>query len=39
MTPVPTDRFLRYDELTAALHELAAAHPDLVQLEQYGSSH
>ena len=24
------DRFLRYDELTAWLHELAAAHPDLV---------
>ena len=33
------DRFLRYDELTAALHEFAAEHPELVQVEQYGTSH
>ncbi len=33
------DRFLRYDELVAWLHEVAAAHPDLVTLETYGTSH
>ncbi len=33
------DRFLRYDELTAWLRELAAAHPDLVELASYGTSH
>jgi hypothetical protein len=33
------DRFLRYDELVAWLHEVAAAHPDLVTLETYGRSH
>ncbi len=33
------DRFLRYDELTAWLHELAAAHPQLVGVESYGRSH
>ncbi len=33
------DRFLPYDELAAALHELAATNPDLVTLEQYGTSH
>jgi Zinc carboxypeptidase len=37
--PLVFDRFLRYDELTTALHELAAEHPELVTLEQYGSSH
>ena len=31
------DRFLRYDELIAWLHELAAAHPDLVAVETYGT--
>ena len=33
------DRFLRYDELVAWLHEVAAAHPQLVTLETYGRSH
>jgi hypothetical protein len=33
------DRFLRYDELTAWLQELAADHPDLVSLDSYGRSH
>jgi hypothetical protein len=33
------DRFLRYDELTAWLHELAGAHPHLVTVESYGNSH
>jgi hypothetical protein len=33
------DRFLRYDELTAWLHQLAADHPDLVAVESYGHSH
>ena len=33
------DRYLRYDELTAWLHDLAAANPDLVTVESYGHSH
>jgi hypothetical protein len=33
------DRFLRYDELVAWLHEIAAAHPALITLETYGRSH
>jgi len=33
------DRFLRYDELTAWVHQLAEAHPDLVTVETYGQSH
>ncbi len=33
------DRYLRYDELVAWLQSTAAAHPHLVQLETYGSSH
>ena len=33
------DRFLRYDELTAWLQALAAAHPSLVTVESYGTSH
>ena len=33
------DRFLRYDELVAWLHEVADAHPELVTLETYGTSH
>ena len=33
------DRFLRFDELTAWLHELATAHPDLLAVESYGRSH
>jgi len=33
------DRFLRYDELTAWLHGMAAEHSDLVAVEGYGRSH
>ena len=33
------DRFLRYDELTAWLHDTAAEHPDLMRVESYGRSH
>lgn len=33
------DRFLRYDELTTWLHDLVAAHPDLLAIESYGTSH
>jgi Zinc carboxypeptidase len=33
------DRFLRYDELSAELHALAAEHPDLMQVESIGRSH
>lgn len=32
------DRYLRYTELTDALRELAAAHPDLMRLESIGQS-
>ena len=43
-TPMTTedysfDRYLRYDELTAWLHGLADANPDLVTVEQYGTSY
>lgn len=33
------DRFLRYDELTEWLHATAAAHPDLMHVGSYGTSH
>lgn len=33
------DRFLRHDELTGWLHAVAAAHPGLVTIESYGTSH
>ena len=33
------DRYLRYAELTEAVQALAADHPDLVELESYGTSH
>lgn len=33
-----SDRYLRYDDLVAWLHEIADAHPDLVELERYGRS-
>ncbi len=33
------DRFLRYDELKSWLDDMAAAHPDLVTIETYGTSH
>lgn len=32
------DRFLRYDEMSASLYELAAQFPELVAIEPYGSS-
>jgi len=32
------DRFLRYDEMTTWLHELAAQHPGLIAVESYGHS-
>ena len=32
------DRFLRFDELTSQLHEFTLSYPDLVAVEQYGSS-
>ena len=33
------DRFLRYDEMSEWLHATAAAHPTLMTVEQYGTSH
>ena len=33
------NRFLRYDEMTAWLRSLAAAHPTLLTVESYGTSH
>ena len=33
------DRFLRYDEMAAWLRALVAAHPTLVTVESYGTSH
>ncbi len=33
------DRFLRYDELVAWLHQIAEQHPGLVSLDPYGHSH
>jgi hypothetical protein len=38
MTPDGFGRFLRYDELVAWLHDAATAHPELMQLDTYGSS-
>jgi len=32
------DTYLRYDDLTQALHALAAAHPGLVRIESIGKS-
>lgn len=37
--PVPLDRFLRYDELTAELARLVGEHPTLATLESIGRSH
>lgn len=34
----PFDRYIRYEELTALLHQLANARPDLVRLESIGKS-
>ena len=39
MTPVPTDRFLRYDELTALVHAWASERPDLCSVASIGKSH
>jgi len=36
--PYAFDRFLRYDELTGWLHDMATAHPDLLSIESYGRS-
>ncbi len=33
------DRFLRFEELNTWLDDIAAAHPDLVAIESYGTSH
>ena len=33
------DRYLRHDELVGWLHDVAAAHPGLVELSTYGRSH
>jgi Zinc carboxypeptidase len=38
-TPYAFDRFLRYEELTAWLHDTAAAHPELLTVESYGRSY
>lgn len=37
--PVPLDRYLRYDDLTAELHRLVAEHPGLATIESIGHSH
>lgn len=37
-SPLVFDRFLRYEEYAASLQALAAAFPDLVDVQQYGSS-
>src|SRR4051794_6798525 len=39
MSALRFDRLYSYDELTAALHELAAAHPELLTVESIGHSH
>lgn len=39
MTSYAFDRYLRYDDLTAWLHDTAAAHPHLMTVESYGRSH
>jgi hypothetical protein len=39
MPDAVTDRFLRYDEMSEWLSAVAAARPDLVALETYGTSH
>ncbi len=38
-SPYAFDRYLRYDELVAWIAELAAANPDLVNVETYGRSY
>jgi hypothetical protein len=36
---LPLDRYLRHDELTEALHDLASRHPDLVTVDSVGRSY
>ncbi len=36
---ITVDRFLRYEELTSSLHEVAAAYPNLVGVSSIGNSH
>ena len=38
LTPMQFDTYLRYDDLTRALHGLAAAHPGCVRIESIGKS-
>ncbi|MEO6123482.1 MAG: M14 family metallopeptidase [Ilumatobacteraceae bacterium] len=38
-SPMVFDRFLRYEEMSATLYELAAQFPELVAVEQYGTSY
>jgi murein tripeptide amidase MpaA len=38
VAPLPYDHILRYDELTALLHQWADARPNLVQLESIGTT-
>ena len=38
-SPLVFDRFLRYDELSASLHALADAFPNLVTLEPVSYTH
>jgi murein tripeptide amidase MpaA len=38
VAPLPFDRILRYDEMTALLRQWAEARPDLVQLESLGAT-
>jgi len=39
MPAIPFDRFLRYDELTRVLHDLAREHPSLLSVDSIGTSH
>jgi murein tripeptide amidase MpaA len=39
MPAIAFDRFYRYEELRTLLHQLAAEHPDLVELQSIGKSH
>ena len=38
LVPMRFDTYLRYDDLTRALHALAAEHPDLLRIESIGRS-
>ena len=39
MTDFAFDRFLRYEELTALLHDIATRHPELTRLQSIGKSY